>query len=42
MTMSIGMHMNLLGNGLWTLYEIDSMWNSWDMHIGLCQSGFLI
>ena len=42
MIVSIGIHLKLLENGLWNIYERYSMWNYWDIHIGLCQSGFPI
>ena len=32
-----GIQMKVLENGLLILWEIDSMRNSWDMHIGSCQ-----
>ena len=41
MIVSIGIHMKILENGLWKTQERYSMWTSWDMHIGLCKSGFL-
>ena len=41
MTVSIGILLKLLVNGLLILWEIDSMWTSWDIHIGSCQSEVL-
>ena len=41
MTLSIGIHLSLLGNGLWILLERYSMWTSWDVHIGSGQSEFI-
>ena len=37
MTVSIGIHLKLLENGLWMLKERYSMRTSWDIHIGSCQ-----
>ena len=37
MTVSIGIRMKILEFGLFILWERDSMWTSWDMHIGSCQ-----
>ena len=41
MTVSIGILLKLLGNGLWMFEERDSVWNAWYMYIGSCQSDFL-
>ena len=40
-TVSIGTILKILENVLWMLQERDSMWASWDKHIGSCQSEFL-
>ena len=34
----IGIQMKILENGLLILWERDSMWTSWDMHIGSCRT----
>ena len=41
MTVLIVTLLKLLENGLWIPQDIYSMWSSWDMHIGSCQSQFL-
>ena len=37
MIVYIGTQIKILENGLLILWERDSMWTSWDMHIGSCQ-----
>ena len=40
MIVPIGIHLKLLETFLWTVWERDPMWTSWDMHIRLCLSVF--
>ena len=42
MTVYIGLLLKLLETFVWMLQEIDSMWTSWGVHIGSCQSEFII
>ena len=40
MIVYIGILLKILDHGFWALYKRYSMWTSWDMHIGSCQSEF--